>query len=91
MSVFDCYDAHRLCRTLNEFGDLVFVRLATGICVFQVTGRESFKADRPSRPVKIAESDADVSELPILKHRSYLFVCLFYRMFSQTIAEKELA
>lgn len=29
---------------------------------FQVTGRESFKKDRTSRPVKIAESDADVSE-----------------------------
>ncbi|XP_056880474.1 pleckstrin homology domain-containing family A member 7 isoform X5 [Takifugu flavidus] len=26
----------------------------------KVTGRESFKAERPSRPVKIAESDADV-------------------------------
>lgn len=30
--------------------------------IFQVTGRESLKTERPSRPVKIAESDADVSE-----------------------------
>uniref|UniRef100_UPI0037E7563E pleckstrin homology domain-containing family A member 7 n=1 Tax=Semicossyphus pulcher TaxID=241346 RepID=UPI0037E7563E len=30
-----------------------------GYC-WNVTGRESFKAERPSRPVKIAESDADV-------------------------------
>lgn len=29
-----------------------------------MTGRESLKAERPSRPVKIAESDADVSETP---------------------------
>ena len=29
---------------------------------FQVTGCESLKRERPSRPVKIAESDADVSE-----------------------------
>lgn len=29
---------------------------------FQVTGCESLKKERPSRPVKIAESDADVSE-----------------------------
>ncbi|MEQ2316747.1 Pleckstrin y domain-containing A member 7 [Ameca splendens] len=26
----------------------------------QVTGQESFKKERPSRPLKIAESDADV-------------------------------
>ncbi|XP_074522935.1 pleckstrin homology domain-containing family A member 7 isoform X13 [Halichoeres trimaculatus] len=30
-----------------------------GYC-WNVTGRESFKTERPSRPVKIAESDADV-------------------------------
>lgn len=30
--------------------------------IFQVTGRESLPTERPSRPVKIAESDADVSE-----------------------------
>lgn len=76
---------------LTEVEGLVFVRLATGFCVFQVTGRESFKADRPSRPVKIAESDADVSESLILKHRSCLFVCLFYRIVSQPTAEKWLA
>lgn len=29
---------------------------------FQVTGRDSLKTERPARPVKIAESDADVSE-----------------------------
>lgn len=40
---------------------------------FQVTGRESFKTERPSRPVKIAESDADVSE----SSKSTLFICLF--------------
>lgn len=33
-----------------------------GCWEFQVTGRESLKTERPSRPVKIAESDADVSE-----------------------------
>lgn len=33
-----------------------------GCWEFQVTGRESLKKERPSRPVKIAESDADVSE-----------------------------
>lgn len=55
--------------------------------VFQVTGRESFKADRPSRPVKIAESDVDVSASPIF----CLYVCLFYRIFSQPTAEKWLA
>lgn len=73
--------------SLTDFEGLVFVRLATGVCVFQVTGRESFKADRASRPVKIAESDADVSEALILKHRSRLFACLF----SQPTAEKRQA
>lgn len=72
---FDCNDARRPRRSLAQFEGLVFVRLATGVCVFQVTGRESFKADRPSRPVKIAESDADVSE-PADSKAQELRVCL---------------
>lgn len=38
------------------------MRFVCGHWIFQVTGRESLTAERPSRPVKIAESDADVSE-----------------------------
>lgn len=32
-----------------------------GYVEFQVTGRDSLKTERPAKPVKIAESDADVS------------------------------
>lgn len=83
MYVFDCDNAH-LCGSLTHFD----VRLATSVCVFQVTGRETFKAERPSRPVKIAESDADVSEFPILKHRNALAK---RGIFSRPTAEKRLA
>lgn len=48
---------------MHECGGLGLRLFCDGrLCAFKVTGRESFKAERALRPVKIAESDADVSE-----------------------------
>lgn len=50
------------------FQNITFITAINGVLfvcghwIFQVTGRESLTAERASRPVKIAESDADVSE-----------------------------
>lgn len=41
--------------------DYLGLRCAFNHCEFQVTGHDSLKKERLSRPVKIAESDADVS------------------------------
>lgn len=52
----------RYFQNITFITDINGVLFVCGHWIFQVTGRESLTAERLSRPVKIAESDADVSE-----------------------------